>query len=166
MMRKIKFTVVLGVFIALCACGYDYDWVVDTEYEGTTKIIEKPSYDSQPSIVVSPQSGRIEFKTYGTLKLGDLTPIPDCTISFSGGDIDSAHKLSGFDRAFKGDTNSGEGCEALLSTGVKTKIEFFNTEVTRSDNGEITVNLKFRPRGSVGDTLYEFEFQGRKKGWF
>lgn len=166
MKRKIKFTVVLAVFIALCGCGYDSDWAVNTEYEGTAKIIAKSYSDSQPTIVVSPQSGRIEFKTYGTLKLGDLTPIPDCTISFSGGDIDSAHNLSGFDRAFKGDTNGGQDCEAFLTKGVKTKIKFFQTSVTRADSGEITVNLKFRPHDSVSETLYEFEFQGRKKGWF
>lgn len=163
-MRKIKFTVILATFFALCGCGNDYDWAVNTVYEGTAKISEK-SYNGQPSVVVSPQTGKIEFKSYGTLKLGDLTPIPDCTISFGGGGID-VNKLSGFDRAFKGDTNNGQDCEAFLTKGVKTKIEFFQSEISRADNGEITVILKFRPRGSVGETLYEFEFQGRKKGWF
>ena len=157
MLRKIQFGLVLAMLFGLSACFGDWR---SGEYEGTAKITTKSYYDSQPAIVVPARTGTVKFPFSTTLKLGDDTPIPNCSIAFSD------ENLSIFDRAFKGDTNGGQDCEAFLSKSAGTKIEFFRSSVTRADGGEITVNLKFRPRDSVSETLYEFEFQGRKKGWF
>ena len=166
MLRKIKLGLILAALVGLCACGTDYDWW-SGELEGTSKISQIYSSGSAAQIVSPQQKGKLIFKAPFSLKLGTDTQLPDCSLSFSAGDVDIKHKVSGFDRAFKGDTNNGKGCQAFLTSATPTEIETYHSEVTRDDKGEVTLKINFRPIGATGTSgQYEFEFRGTKKGWF
>ena len=159
------FLLTLAGLAGLSACGSDYDWW-SGELEGASRINAVYSSGGAGEIIVPEQAGKLQFKSPFALKLGMTTPLPDCYVSFSAGDVDIAHQVSGFDRAFKGDTNSGKGCEALLGSGKPVEVDIYHAVVKRDDNGNVTLTINFRPTGSTGSSNYEFVFRGRKKGWF
>lgn len=165
-MKQITTTVfVMLIFTAFAGCGGDSDWW-SGELEGSQTIMQESSSGGGSTVVVPARAGKVFFPAYATLRTGKDSPIPDCTIALAGGDANADEQISGFDRAFKGETNGGSPCEAFLSSGVPTKIEIYQGIAKRDKaTGEITIKLNFRPL-NAGAVYYAYEFRGRKSGWF
>ncbi len=168
MLRKIKFGLILAAFVALNACN-SYDWM-DGDFEGTTKIT---SIDGTTKLdTVSTGNGRISFKVPLYARLGSNTPLPDCNVhfTFDYGE-DYKYYLTDIGSEYQGEANSYGGCKAFITpsgaTGAATDIEIYRGKMRRETDGEVIINLEFRVKGATGTGgQYEFEFRGRKKGWF
>ena len=165
MFGKIKSGFVLAAAVGLgVACGYDYDWMKG-DFEGTTKLSKIYYGSGSPPETVSSGEGRINFAFPFRPKLGISTPVPDCSLNFLSEVNEDQYYLDP-SSAYKGSSNDGKGCEALMAPGVATRIEFLQGSMKREKDGEVVMKLKFIPKDSTGATQYEFEFRGRKKGWF
>lgn len=167
-MRKIKFALILAAFITLNACGNSYDWM-NGEFEGTTKIM---SIDGTTKLdTVSTGNGRINFKLPLYARLGSNTPLPDCNVHFTFDNEDYKYYLNEIGGEYQGEANGGGGCKGFITpsgaSGVATNIEVYRGKMRREPDGEVIMNLEFRVKGATGTGgQYEFEFRGRKKGWF
>ena len=168
MLRIIKLGFILAAFVGLSACGNSYDWM-NGEFEGTTKIT---SIDGTTKLdTVSTGNGRINFKVPLYARLGTNTPLPDCNVHFSFEDEDYKYYLNEIGSEYQGEANGGGGCKGFITktgaTGAATDIEFYGGRMRREKDGEVIMNLEFRVKGATGTGgQYEFEFRGKKKGWF
>ena len=165
MLTKFKTVIILAAFVALCACGYDYDWM-SGEFEGTTKITSVEGSEISNE-TVSTGNGRINFKIPFYARLGSNTSVPDCNLHFNSETEPYKYRLVERNSAYQGESNDGKGCKAFLTTGVATDIEFYQGKMRRETDGEVIMTLRFQVKGATGTSgQYEFEFRGRKKGWF
>jgi hypothetical protein len=132
-----------------------------SDYEGTATL--KRENDGLNTPPISSTSARLSFSG-SRIRLSSAAPVPDCTIEASLQEGES-YFLSG-STAYRGDSNDGSGCRALLSpaAGTAASIDIFDGAMTIKD-GSARVKLRFTGRGS-SYPVYEMEFTGRKAGWF
>lgn len=162
MFRKIKFALILATFAGLCGCGFMSD-DLSGEFEGTTRL-SRVYYNSDIADPLKTGTGRISFPFPSTLRFGSNTPLPDCNLALI--ETSETEYSIDFSTQYKGESNDGNGCQALLAGSPAFRADIYKGKLRREANGDIVVKVEFQPRDSTGSTLYELEFRGSKKGWF
>lgn len=158
-MREIISMLIVFVLICSSACS---SGELSGEYEGTVKL-SRIYYNSDDPDLIKSETGRISFPSARTLRFGSGTPLPDCNLEvnmFS----DTEFTLN-YGVQFKGETNDGRGCEAVVADS-RARVEINHATMKGDVNGEIVIKVNFEPRDSDGASNYQVEFNGKKKGWF